>query len=51
VRTLVRAGLGLDLDTPEDLAAFWLEPDGDGAARAVCRALEVGERVAVACPG
>jgi 2-phospho-L-lactate/phosphoenolpyruvate guanylyltransferase len=47
---LARPGLALDVDTPEDLEAFWSGPGPEGAARAACRALAVGERLAAACP-
>jgi 2-phospho-L-lactate/phosphoenolpyruvate guanylyltransferase len=47
---LARPGLALDVDTPEDLEAFWSGPGPEGATRAACRALAVGERLAAACP-
>jgi 2-phospho-L-lactate guanylyltransferase (CobY/MobA/RfbA family) len=39
--------IGLDVDTPDDLAALWAT-GADCAARDVCARLEVGERLAAA---
>jgi 2-phospho-L-lactate/phosphoenolpyruvate guanylyltransferase len=44
-----RPGLALDIDTPEDLAAFWAS-GRPGATREVCTALEVAERLGALAP-
>jgi 2-phospho-L-lactate/phosphoenolpyruvate guanylyltransferase len=47
VRLAARSGLGLDVDTPEDLAAFW-GLGRAGATRAACVELDVARRLAAA---
>jgi 2-phospho-L-lactate guanylyltransferase (CobY/MobA/RfbA family) len=47
VRLAARSGLGLDVDTPEDLAAFW-GLGRAGATRAACVELDVARRLATA---
>lgn len=45
VRVLERPALGLDVDTPDDLAAFWRIPSA-GVTRRVCVELGVGRLLA-----
>ena len=49
VAALERPGLALDVDTPEDLAAY-LAAAPPGATREACAALGLGERLAVGAP-
>jgi len=49
VAALERPGLALDVDTPEDLAAY-LAAAPPGATRDACAALGLGERLAVGTP-